>query len=188
MPPIEIELAIILRTFDDSAHIAEALFFPEVSRYGDNPETLKRAIVRNCVQLLEAESPTLFFRRTLPPSIETTDLTLRLEPPVRRFTWRDAIDLRLDVVRWRHLEHAYIAYIPALGIEVVCNRDDLTSMLEQHARAELMRRRAISNLKELMMLERTRGLRKANQGCTHHRRKSGPQYPDRRERNKLQGI
>lgn len=158
MPPLEIELAIILRTFDDDAHIAEALFFPEVSRYGDDPETLKRAIVKNCVQLLEAETPALFFSRTLPPAVETTDLTLRLEPPVRRLTWRDAIDLRLDVVRWRHLEHAHIAFIPALGIEVVSNKDDLTSMLEQHARAELMRRRATSNVKELMMLERTRGL------------------------------
>ena len=156
MPPIEIELAIILRTFDDDAHIAEALFFPEVSRYGDDPETLKRAIIRNCVQLLEAESPALFFRRTLPPSIETTDLTLRLEPPARRLTWREAIDLRLDVVRWRHLEHAHIAFIPALGIEVVSNKAD--SILEQHARAELMRRRVTSSLKELIMLERTRGL------------------------------
>lgn len=157
MPPFEIELAIILRTFDDDAHIAEALFFPEVSRYGDNPETLKRAIVRNCVQLLEAESPALLFRRTIPPEIETTDLTLRLEPPTRRLTWHDAIDLRLDVVRWRHLEHAYIAFIPALGIEVVSNKAD-DSMLERHARAELIRRRATTSLKELMMLERTRGL------------------------------
>ena len=158
MPPFEIELAIILRTFDDDAHIAEALFFPEVSRYGDNPETLKRAIVKNCVQLLEAESPGLLFRRTLPAAIETTDLTVRLEPAVRRATWRDAIDLRLDVVRWRHLDHAYIAFIPALGIEVVSNKDDLTSMLERHARAELLRQRATSNLKELIMLERPRGL------------------------------
>ena len=157
MPPFEIELAIILRTFDDDAHIAEALFFPEVSRYGDNPETLKRAIVRNCVQLLEAESPALLFRRTLPPEIETTDLTLRLEPPVRRLTWRDAINLRLGVVHWKHLEHAHLAYIPALGIEVVGNKAD-DSMLERHARAELIRRRATTSLKELMMLERARGL------------------------------
>ena len=142
--PFEIELAIILRTFDDHAHIAEALFFPEVSRYGDDPETLKRAIVKNCVQLLEAESPALFFRRTLPPSIETTDLTLRLEPPVRRLTWPEAINLRLDVVRWRHLDHAHIAFIPTLGIEVVSNKAD-DSLLEQHARAELIRRRVTSS-------------------------------------------
>ncbi|HEX7333908.1 MAG TPA: AAA family ATPase [Pyrinomonadaceae bacterium] len=157
MPPFEVELAIILRTFDDDAHIAEALFFPEVSRYGDSPETLKRAIVKNCIQLLEAESPAQFFRRTLPPTIETTNLTLRLAPPARRLTWREVIDLRLDVVRWRHLEHAHVAFIPALGIEVVGNKVD-ESLLEQHARAELMRRGVTGSLKELIMLDRTREL------------------------------
>lgn len=73
MPPYEIELAIILRTSDDDAHLAEALFFPEVSRYGDDPETLKRALVRNCVRILEAESTKLLFRRTIPPSIEPSN-------------------------------------------------------------------------------------------------------------------
>src|SRR5688572_31260500 len=112
MPPYEIEIAIVLRTLDDDAHIAEAMFFPEVSRYGEDLETLKRAIVKNCVKLIEAESPALLFRRTLPEAIQTTDLTLRLEPPVRQLTWRGPIDLRLDVVRWQHLENAHIAYIP----------------------------------------------------------------------------
>jgi len=161
MPPYEIELAIILRTFDNDAHLAEALFFPEVSRYGDDAETLKRALVRNCVRILEAESTKLLFRRTIPPSIETLELNLRLEPPVRRLTWREPIDLRLDVVHWRHPEHAHIAYIPSLGIEVVSTKlEDLVAvgMLERHARAELMRRRATSSLKELIMLEQTRGV------------------------------
>src|SRR4026207_2258063 len=121
MPPFEIEFAIIQRTLDDDAHIAEALFFPEVSRYGDDPETLKRAIVKNCVQILQEESPALLFSRTLPAAIETTDLTLHLDPPARRLTWRGPIDLRVDVMRWSHLENAQIAFIPALGIEVVSN-------------------------------------------------------------------
>ena len=61
-------------------------------------------------------------------------------------------------MQWRHGEHAHIAYVPALGIEVISAKlDDLTSMLENHVRAELMRRRATSNLLQLMMLERTRG-------------------------------
>jgi len=166
MPPYQIELAIILRTFDNDVHLAEALFFPEVSRYGDDAETLKRALVRNCVRILEAESTKLLFRRTIPPSIETLELNLRLEPPVRRLTWREPIDLRLDVVHWRHPEHAHIAYIPSLGIEVISTKlDDLIpagtgemSMLERHARAELMRRRTTSSLKELIMLEQTRGI------------------------------
>ena len=166
MPVFENELAIILRTFHDDAHIAEALFFPEVTRFGDDPEKLKRAIVRNCVQIIEKENLNLLFRRTLPPSIESFELTLQLEAPSKRSTRRNSIDLRLDVVRWTHGENTHIAYIPALGIEVISTKlDDLapsnndkSSMLERHARAELMRRRTLGNLLELMMLDSTRGL------------------------------
>ena len=158
MPPFEIELAIILRALNDDAHIAEALFFPEVSRYGDDPERLKRAIIRNCVRRLEEESPNRLFRRTLPPSLETFELNLHLEPPPKRLTWRNPIDLRLDVIRWSHDEHAQIAFIPALGIEIISTKlNDLTTMSENGARAELMRRRATNNLLELMILERSRG-------------------------------
>jgi ATP-dependent Clp protease ATP-binding subunit ClpC len=158
MPPFEIELAIILRTLHDDAHIAEALFFPEVSRYGEDPERLKRAIIRNCVRMLEEQSPNQLFKRTLPPSIEPFEINLQVLPPPKRLTWRNPIDLRLDAMRWSHGEHAHIAFIPALGIEVISNNpDDLTTMVENGARAELMRRRATNNLLELMMLERTRG-------------------------------
>ena len=159
MPPLEIELALILLTFSDDAHIAEALFFPEVSRYGDDAETLKRAIVRNCVRLLEAQSPSLLYRRTIPSAIETFEINLQLEPPHKRLTWRNSIDLRLDVLRWQHAEKPHIAFIPALGIEVISTKlDDLAAMVESHARGEIMRRRTTNSLLELMMLERTRSL------------------------------
>ena len=92
MPAFEIELAIILRTLHDDAHIAEALFFPEVSRYGEDPERLKRAIIRNCVRMLEKKSPSRLFKRTLPPSIETFEINLQVEPPPKRLTWRNPID------------------------------------------------------------------------------------------------
>ena len=157
MPPFEIELAIILRTLQDDAHIAEALFFPEVSRYGEDPERLKRAIIRNCVQMLEKESPSRLFKRTLPPSIETFEISLQIEPLQGRLTRRNPIDLRLDVMRWSHGEHAHIAFIPALGIEVISNNlDDLTTLAEDHAWAELLRRRATNNLLALTLLARTR--------------------------------
>ncbi|HVI72623.1 MAG TPA: AAA family ATPase, partial [Pyrinomonadaceae bacterium] len=64
-------------------------------------------------------------------------------------------------MHWRHPEHAHIAYIPSLSIEVVSTKpEDLVAvgMLERHARAELLRRRATSSLKELIMLEQARGV------------------------------
>lgn len=158
MPAHEIELAIILRTFDDDAHIAEGLFYPEVSRYGDDSERLKKALVKNATRILEAESLPRFYARMAPAEIEIFAMNLHLEPPVKRLSWREPVELRLYAVRWRHGAGAHIAFIPALGIEVVSTssgdlmaESGLTpdvgqiSMLERHARAELMRRRATTN-------------------------------------------
>jgi hypothetical protein len=126
MPTHEIEIAVILRTLDDETHIAEALFFPEVSRYGDNPERLKSALVKNAARILKEGSLPRVYSHTLASEIETFELHLHLDPPLKHAAWREPLDLRLDVLYWRHGESAHIAFIPALGIEVISpRRDDL---------------------------------------------------------------
>jgi hypothetical protein len=99
MPAYECEVAILLRSFDDDTYFAEGLLFGEVSRYGDDSDTLKKAIVRTVTNLVEAEDLTRLYTHGTPPEIESFDLTLSLEPhPLS--AWRAPIYLRLDVVRW----------------------------------------------------------------------------------------
>ena len=52
MPVREFDLAILLRSLDDDAFLAEATLFPEVSRFGDDPEKLRRAVIRNAVRII----------------------------------------------------------------------------------------------------------------------------------------
>ena len=165
MPVHEFDLAILLRNLDDDLFLSEALMFPEVSRFGDDPERLKRALTKNATRIIEAETLPRVWTRLKPTSFESFELNLTLEPPAKRLTWREPIDLRLDVLRWSQGEAAHIALIPALGIEVLSTRSsdllpdlDQTSMLQQHARAELQRRGAMANLLSLILLNRTRGL------------------------------
>jgi len=163
MPVHEIELAILLRNLDDDALIAEALLFPEVSRFGDDPEKLKRAVIKNAVRIIENEALPHVWTRLRPASFESFELNLVLAPPEQRLTWREPIDLRLDVLRWSQGDAAHVALIPALGIEVLSTKlTDLQanpdSMLQRHARAELQRRGALANLLNLLLLNRTRGL------------------------------
>jgi ATP-dependent Clp protease ATP-binding subunit ClpA len=165
MPVHEIDLAIILRNLDDDALIAEALLFPEVSRFGDDPEKLKRAVIKNAVRLIEAEALPRVWTRLKPASFESFEINLALDPPEKRLTWREPIDLRLDVLRWNQGDAAHGALIPALGIEVLSTKladlqanSDHTSMLQRHVRAELQRRGALANLLNLILLNRTRGL------------------------------
>ncbi|HEX6284195.1 MAG TPA: hypothetical protein VFZ71_04945, partial [Pyrinomonadaceae bacterium] len=165
MPVHQIELAILLQNFDDDTFLAEALLFPEVSRFGDDPETLKKVVIKNATRIIETEALPRVWTRLAPSNLESFEFNLSLDPPPRRLIWREPIDLRLDAVRWRHSETAHVALIPALGIEVFSTKltdlqpnADQTSLLQQHARAELRRRGALANLFTSLLLNRTRGL------------------------------
>ncbi|HEU4837534.1 MAG TPA: AAA family ATPase [Pyrinomonadaceae bacterium] len=165
MPVHEIDLAILLRNLDDDAFLAEALLFPEVSRFGDDPEKLKRAIIKNAVRIIESEALPQVWTRLKPANFESFEINLTLNPPQQRLSWREPIELRLHVVRWNQGDAAHVALIPALGIEVLTTKltdlqanPDQTSMLQRHARAELQRRGALANLLNLLLLDRTRGL------------------------------
>lgn len=165
MPVHEIDLAILIQNLDDDAFLAEALLFPEVSRFGDEPRRLQRAIVRNAMRICETEALPRVWSRLKPTNLEVSEFSLTLEPPTRSRVWRQPIDLKLDVVRWSQGDTAHIARIPALGIEVISTKfadlqenPDQTSMLQRHARAELRRRGAFENIHSLIMLNRTRGL------------------------------
>lgn len=165
MPTHELDLAILLRSLDDETFIAEALLYPEISRLGSNLKSLEKAVVNNALQVLEKESLARVWSRLTPADVETFELLLRLDPPQKNSTWRDAIDVRLDVVRWSLSESNHIAFIPALGIEVVSKKlSDLKpgnsrdSLLERHARAELQRRGFLADFRNVLLLQRTRGL------------------------------
>lgn len=165
MPAHEIDLAILLRSLDDDSFIAEALLYPEVSRLGTNPKSLERSVVANALEILEKESLARVWSRLTPTEIETFELLLRLEPPQKISSWREPIDLRLDVVRWSLSESIHIAFIPALGIEVISTKlSDLKrgnskdSLLERHARAELQRRGVLIDFRSVLLLQRARGL------------------------------
>ena len=164
MPVHEFDLAILLRNLDDDVFLAEALLYPEVSRFGDDLEKLKRAVIKNAARLIETEALPRVWTRFKPANIESFEINLVLDPPERR-TWREPIDLRLDVLRWNQGDGAHSALIPALGIEVLSTKltdlqpnEDQTSMLQRHVRAELQRRGALANLFSLILLNRTRGL------------------------------
>jgi ATP-dependent Clp protease ATP-binding subunit ClpC len=164
MPAHEIDLAILLRSLDDDTFIAEALLYPEVSRLGTNQKSLERSVVANALQILEKESLARVWSRLTPTEIETFELPLRLEPQTIS-SWREPIDLKFAVVRWSLSQSIHIAFIPALGIEVISTKlSDLKpgnardSLLERHARAELLRRGLWVDLRGVLLLQRTSGL------------------------------
>jgi ATP-dependent Clp protease ATP-binding subunit ClpA len=165
MPVHEFDLGIIFQNLDDDLFLAEALLFPEVSRFGDDLERLKRAVIRNAIRLVEAEALPQIWTRLKPANFESFEIDLSLVPSAKRLTWREPIQLKLDAIRWSQGDTAHVAFIPALGIEVLSTKlsdlepnPDQTSIVQRHARAELQRRGALANLLSLILANRARGL------------------------------
>jgi hypothetical protein len=53
MPLHEIELLAVVRALGDGTMLAEALFYPEVSRYGDDAQKVLQSVEKNAALLLE---------------------------------------------------------------------------------------------------------------------------------------
>ena len=156
-------LPVIIRTLENRTHLAEAFLFPEVSRYGSRPERLREALEHNVRRAVAALPPGEVYRRRPPGPVTAGSVTLSLDPPRRSFVWREPVELTFSIVRWSHGEEAHLAYVPALGIEVLADRpEDLDTLLPAHIRAALMRTRAAASLRPLVWLQRGRLLRVEN--------------------------
>jgi ATP-dependent Clp protease ATP-binding subunit ClpC len=154
MPLHDFPLILVTRNLGDF-HVGGALFFEEVLAIHAKPERLA-AIVRGLAkQILSKTAPLEVHRRVAGATPELTHLILPLDPPKKSLAWTQPITLRLDVLRWRHGEEAWIAHLPALGIEVVAAREEqLDELIPQHARVALARAGIVDRLFDLAQLAR----------------------------------
>lgn len=153
MPVHTFHLTTLLQALEDDVYLAEALFYPEISRLGEEPDDLVLAVQDNAQRLLLKLQPGDLHRRRGPGGIVAQTLHVVLEPPARQIAWREPIDLTLPIVRWQHGE-SFLAYVPALGIEVVASTaEELDALLPRHVRIAILRRKA-NRLDELAWLAR----------------------------------
>lgn len=151
MPERELNLLIVSRMSADGAHLAEALFFPELSRLGDEPGGLDFMLAAQARRLLADLPAGEFHRRRVAgePAVRAVEVTVT--PPHRSIFWKEPVRLRFQYVCWDHGEHARIAYVPSLGIEVLAEpAEDLERRVAEHIRFALARRKDTVSLKRLV--------------------------------------
>src|SRR5687767_12592174 len=140
MPLHDLPLTLILRRLDGGGlHLAEALHFPELLALHAKPERL-RAVVRGLAKQILQDAPALDVHRRVGTggagAVAVSQVLVPLAPPRASAAWSEPVTLRLDVLRWRHGEEAWVAYVPALGIQVVAAREDaLDDLVPKHVRA-----------------------------------------------------
>jgi ATP-dependent Clp protease ATP-binding subunit ClpA len=159
MPELTFPLTALVQELDNGALLAEALLSPEVSCFAEAPGPLLEALARHARALLKSLAAADLYRRRLPGPVAAGDVTVELAPPPRSLGWRQPVTLTLPVLRWAHGNDARLAFVPALGIEVVAASDeDLERILPNHVRTAVLRSGA-NALHRLVWLARARHAR-----------------------------
>jgi ATP-dependent Clp protease ATP-binding subunit ClpA len=151
----DFRLVVVVCALENETVLAEALFFPEVSRYGAKRVRAVDAAAANARQLLENESVARLHARVAPHAYTLGEAHVVVEPPRRSVEWREAVQLRFQTVEWRQNDSACVAFVPALGLEIIApDAEELARLIPQHIRAELLRAKATASLGRLLWRQR----------------------------------
>ncbi len=157
MPEREIPITLVTQDLGDDFLVTEPLLFEEVRLCDQFPDRLRGA-VRDLARQVAEDSPNFALHRRALAGQATLELVhVTLDPPKKQPDWAEPVQLQFHVIRWRHHADAWLAFVPALGIEVVAPREpDLPRMLPDHILAALRRDKAAQSLYELAITQRTR--------------------------------
>jgi ATP-dependent Clp protease ATP-binding subunit ClpA len=159
MPEYTFRLTAVFQTFENDTHLAEALFFPEVSRFGATINKLENAIKENASRISEESQALSLYRRHATGEAEIGKAQIVIQPPPKSLLWRSSVELSFDLLRFAQGEDAHIAYVPALGIEVIAKKpEELDEEIPLQIHAHLLRLKKTASLGELMWLERSQKL------------------------------
>jgi hypothetical protein len=159
MPNLQWRLAALVSQLDDDSLLARPLLIAGVSCHALGLRQLKDQLHRRVAETLKQLSPGGIYQ-VLPAALpEVRTLALKV-PPLRDDTRRrQAIELPLQYVVWRHTD-GLVAYVPALDVAVLAEDDrQLGDLLVPQLRATLSRMRATGSLRELAALARFRDLK-----------------------------
>ncbi len=146
---------VVFRRLDNGLVLAEALGFPEVSRLGADHRRLAEPVRRNLRRLLKEAPLSALYRRHVGGEPAVSAVSLALDPADPAAGWREPLPLSFPIITWDH-GGAALAFVPALGIEVVAESPaTLSARLPTEIRAALARAPALT-LPYLVGLQRVR--------------------------------
>jgi ATP-dependent Clp protease ATP-binding subunit ClpC len=159
MPPFHWRLPALVSTLDDESLLARPLLLPGVSCYALSPQRLKTMLARRLADVLRQIEPGNLYRYRLAELPEVRTLTVEVPPLADDLLRRRTVELPLQYVVWRHGDEALIAYVPAVGIEVLADDERrLAELLEPQIKLALSRNRSSASLRGLAALDRFRKL------------------------------
>src|SRR5579884_1219709 len=132
MPTQLVKTTLIVRTLENDMRLAEALLSPEISSYGRNASRLRSEVGRHLREMIEKMPAMEIHRRRGVTDARVVKIEVALDAPARHRevrsaeavgppveAWTEPVTLKFHTIQWEHGSHASLAFIPALGIEVI---------------------------------------------------------------------
>jgi ATP-dependent Clp protease ATP-binding subunit ClpC len=159
MPTLPVEITLLFEALEDGSTFARALFFPEFTTLAATRARASSYITADCRRFFEALPPELIHRRARPPAVTVATAEVELSPPRRSTLWLAPVKLAFPYAWWRH-GRAFVAYVPALGIEsLATSADDLVEQVRRDVQLALARETPTSTLDQLARAARAKTLR-----------------------------
>ncbi|MBL8797666.1 MAG: ATP-dependent Clp protease ATP-binding subunit [Planctomycetia bacterium] len=160
MTPSKFPCWLVYQVLDGGWLLAESPTYPEINRLGTHRESLRGQLLANFRRMLKEMPLAQLHQRCAlsEPTVETINLPM---PPVPgSILWREPLDLRFDVVRWRHDAGVEAAFVPALNIVVLGDTpEDLRERLPVEIREALARAAPRPDLRQLTFGQRGQRVR-----------------------------
>jgi len=162
MSELPVHVLSVSQRFEDNADgspqfLSDLLFYPEISSFTARPEKARERQLDIATELLKKRPPDEVQRRLLPEEAQPGTVQIEIAPSPRRHgnSWTAPVTLRLPLLRWRHGENAHIAYVPALGIEILApDEERLEKRLPAEVYSAVAREGFVNSLLDLAYLQR----------------------------------
>lgn len=152
----EFQFTAIIQSLENHNYLAEALFFPEITRFRTNAGATKDDLIANLARIVEEDLRLLeLYRRRFTTAPVVAEAMVEVLPPQRSLAWRKPLALRFPYVHWEQGQMAHLAFVPALGIEILAtSAEELHKQVPVQIHAHLLRTQANSTLGKLVWLQR----------------------------------
>ncbi|HUR54960.1 MAG TPA: AAA family ATPase, partial [Gemmataceae bacterium] len=149
-------VGLVYRKVGPGAVLAEALFFPELSRLASNREAASEAVRRNLANQLAEMPPADLILRRRATAARQHAFTLTLPPPRASDAWRSPIEMEFHALVWDHPSGRVLARVAELGVELIADpKDNLDDILRRDTLATLRRLNLTTKLKAVVGVQTT---------------------------------
>lgn len=155
MERVNWEIPTLVMRVGEGMWLAEPLLFPEISCCSRNFRALRRMVARRARRLIRDLEAHELWRRRLGARLRIAALDLEIPPLPEDARRESPVNLRLHYVYWEQGRDSWVAYVPALRIEVL--GEDLEALrrnLAPQVQSGLTRLRANESLHRLEELQR----------------------------------